>query len=112
MSETMPTDILQTAMLGHVYYVVGNPMHLFDLERVNFREAHVIFVAQCKGVDEDEDEAMADAESVCLTRFIETHLKAGGEFDQGLAQEEGEDMFATGPVVDGPIVITELIRDP
>eukprot|EP00392_Amoebophrya_sp_AT5.2_P007876 g7895.t1 len=130
MAEAIPTDWVHVSMMRNVFYMKGNPLVLFDLEQANFREANVIYVAQCRGqaaakanaqfgedVDEEEqpeddgiddsiDEQMVDAESIFCTRFIEQQLKqedSGGPDGLNTGDEqviEDVDRFACGFVPD------------
>ncbi|CAD7946174.1 unnamed protein product [Amoebophrya sp. A120] len=136
LAEAIPTDWVHVSMMRNVFFMKGNPLVLFDLEQANFREANVIYVAQCRGqmaakarvepdeddeeaqpeddgIDDSIDEQMVDAESIFCTRFIEQQLKneSGNKEEQEEGVIEDVDRFACGVVPDGPLLITELTLD-
>lgn len=77
-SPVAPTDWYIVAEYREVYFLQGNPLSPFDLERANFSWATHIFVCHAghaSGAKVSEP-WMVDAEVICCTRQIEAQLGA------------------------------------
>jgi hypothetical protein len=92
MAPVLPKDWHTVAGFKDVFFMQGSPLSLFDLERINFRHASVIFINHSGGGGSGvhTDPYMVDSEAIFCARLIESHL---------------------GSAVSGPQVIAELTFD-
>merc|ERR1719482_1455371 len=88
LGPSKPADWYAITNYDHVYYVQGNPFLLFDLERVNYKNASTIFVSSPPRIP-GGDPHMGDADAIFIVRMIEAEL----------ALEEREDGKPLPPVI-------------
>jgi len=76
LAPVAPRDWHTVSEYKEVFFIKGSPLSLFDLERVNFREANVIFICHvgCSGSAQLREPWMVDSEELCCVRLVESQL--------------------------------------